>query len=208
MWWESGFRAVGLVRRRALARHARPLAGRCRPDRSQDPAAHRQGLASAVLAGWRSVLSAEAHAVSSPNIAVTRYSCAAGSSGEAVRADLVQHRQDRRLVAAVIKGAPEPLEGGHAREPARVVELGEGHEADLVVELVGRLAQPVRLAAQARRLAEQGILRADVTVGAATDLLCLLTSFDSFDLLFTGRALPVGKAAELLTTTAERTLCQ
>jgi AcrR family transcriptional regulator len=64
------------------------------------------------------------------------------------------------------------------------------------------------MAAQARRLAEQGILRADVTVDAATDLLCLLTSFDSFDLLHAGRALPPDKAAELLITTAERSLCQ
>jgi len=64
------------------------------------------------------------------------------------------------------------------------------------------------MAAQARRLAEQGILRADVTVDAATDLLCLLTSFDSFDLLYAGRGLPAAEAAELLTTAAERSLCQ
>jgi AcrR family transcriptional regulator len=64
------------------------------------------------------------------------------------------------------------------------------------------------IAAQARRLAQQGILRADMTVDAATDLLCLLTSFDSFDLLHTGRALPTAKTAELLITTAERSLCR
>ena len=64
------------------------------------------------------------------------------------------------------------------------------------------------MAAQAQRLAEQRILRADVTVDAATDLLCLLTSFDSFDLLHTGRGLPAAAAAELLITAAERSLCQ
>jgi len=64
------------------------------------------------------------------------------------------------------------------------------------------------MAAQARRLAEQGILRADVTVDAATDLLCLLTSFDSFDLLHTSRGLAAAQAADLLITTAERSLCQ
>jgi hypothetical protein len=64
------------------------------------------------------------------------------------------------------------------------------------------------MAAQARRLAEQGILRPDVTVDAATDLLCLLTSFDSFDLLHTGRAVPAGKAAELLITTADDHHCR
>jgi hypothetical protein len=47
-----------------------------------------------------------------------------------------------------------------------------------------------------------------MTVDAATDLLCLLTSFDSFDLLHTGRGLPAGEAAELLITIAERGLCQ
>lgn len=62
------------------------------------------------------------------------------------------------------------------------------------------------MAAQARRLAGQGLLRADVTVDAATDLLCLPTSFDTLDLLCTGRALPVGKAAELLITTTERSV--
>jgi hypothetical protein len=45
-----------------------------------------------------------------------------------------------------------------------------------------------------------------VTVDAATDLLCLLASFDTFDLPCTGRALPVGKAVELLITTAERSM--
>lgn len=64
------------------------------------------------------------------------------------------------------------------------------------------------MAAQAQRLAEQEILRADVTVDAATDLLCLLTSFDSFDLLHTGRGLPAAGVAELLIAAAERSLCQ
>lgn len=64
------------------------------------------------------------------------------------------------------------------------------------------------MATSARRLAEQGLLRPDVTVAAATDLLCLLTSFDSFDLLYTDRALPADQAAELLITTVERGLCR
>ncbi|MBO0805823.1 MAG: TetR/AcrR family transcriptional regulator [Nocardiopsaceae bacterium] len=64
------------------------------------------------------------------------------------------------------------------------------------------------MAAQARRLDEQGFLRADVTVDTATDLLFMLTSFDSFDLLCTGRGLPASKAAELLAMAAERSLCR
>ncbi len=58
----------------------------------------------------------------------------------------------------------------------------------------------------AQRLADQGALRPDVTPGQAADLLYLLTSFDSFDLLYTGRALPIDQAATTLITTAERSL--
>jgi hypothetical protein len=54
----------------------------------------------------------------------------------------VQHGQDRRFVAALVKGAPEPLEGGQARELAGVVEFGERNDAYPVVETEGRLAQP------------------------------------------------------------------
>lgn len=59
----------------------------------------------------------------------------------------------------------------------------------------------------AHKLHEQDILRPDVTVAAAAHLLCLLTSFDSFDLLYTDRALPADQVAALLITTAERGLC-
>lgn len=62
------------------------------------------------------------------------------------------------------------------------------------------------MAAQARRLADQRILREDLTVDDATNLLCLLTSFDTFDFLSTSRALSAAKTAELLITTAERSL--
>src|SRR5580693_2041239 len=43
------------------------------------------------------------------------------------------------------RGCCGPLEGGHVREPAGVVELGKYHEADLVLELEGCLPQPARL---------------------------------------------------------------
>jgi len=61
---------------------------------------------------------------------------------------------------------------------------------------------------RAERLVEQDILRADVTLDEAADLLWLLTGFDSFDLLYTGRSLSVDKVAEALATTAERSLCR
>jgi AcrR family transcriptional regulator len=60
----------------------------------------------------------------------------------------------------------------------------------------------------ARRLAEQGVLRPEVTVKQAADLLWLLASFDSFDQLYTGRGLPAADVAQVLITTAERSLCR
>ncbi|HEV3365110.1 MAG TPA: helix-turn-helix domain-containing protein [Acidimicrobiia bacterium] len=58
----------------------------------------------------------------------------------------------------------------------------------------------------ARRLDEDGLLRPDVTVEDATEVLWILCSFESFDLLHTGRGLPVDRSIELLVTTAERAL--
>ena len=58
----------------------------------------------------------------------------------------------------------------------------------------------------ARRLGEQGLLRSGVTVGQAADILWVLTSFDSFDALFTGRGLSLDEAVDALTATAERAL--
>ncbi len=60
----------------------------------------------------------------------------------------------------------------------------------------------------AQRLAEQDLLRAEVSVDQAADLLWLLTSFDSFDQLYTGRKLSPEDTAELLVTAAERSLCR
>ena len=60
----------------------------------------------------------------------------------------------------------------------------------------------------ARRLSKEGVLRDDVTVKQAANLLWVLTSFESFDLLHTGQGMSVSAAADLLATTAERTLCK
>ncbi len=60
----------------------------------------------------------------------------------------------------------------------------------------------------AQRLAERDVLRPDVTVDEAADLLWLLASFDSFDQLYTGRGLSVDEVARVLISTAERSLCR
>lgn len=59
----------------------------------------------------------------------------------------------------------------------------------------------------AQRLAEQKVLRDDVSEAEAADILWLLTSFDAFDQLYTGRGLDPAQIADRLVTTAERTLC-
>ncbi len=58
----------------------------------------------------------------------------------------------------------------------------------------------------ARRLEEQGLLRDDVTVEDAASTLWVITSFDAFDLLFTGRGLSLEEATRLLVAAAERAL--
>ena len=58
----------------------------------------------------------------------------------------------------------------------------------------------------AERLAEQDELRPGVTAEAAADLLWVLTSFDAYDLLVTGRGLSAEAAGDLLVETAERAL--
>jgi AcrR family transcriptional regulator len=60
----------------------------------------------------------------------------------------------------------------------------------------------------ARRLGEQGQLRADVTVEEAADVLWMLAGFGSFEALYTGRGMTVDEVARTLAATAERTLCR
>lgn len=58
----------------------------------------------------------------------------------------------------------------------------------------------------AQRLAEHDLLRPGLTVEEAAHVLWLLTSFDAFDVLYTGRGLSLEAVVEVLTTTAERSL--
>jgi hypothetical protein len=60
----------------------------------------------------------------------------------------------------------------------------------------------------AHRLAEDGVLRDDVTADQGVDLLWMHCSFEAYDLLHTGRGMSVDGAAEVLATTAERALCR
>jgi AcrR family transcriptional regulator len=62
------------------------------------------------------------------------------------------------------------------------------------------------IARLAARLAGQGLLREGVGVEDAAHVLWMLSSFESFDSLFTGRELPLERVIELLVETAERAL--
>jgi AcrR family transcriptional regulator len=66
-----------------------------------------------------------------------------------------------------------------------------------------RAAGMTRLAG---RLAEQGALRKDLGVKDAEHILMMLSSFESFDVLYTGRGLSTKRTIELLVETAERAL--
>jgi AcrR family transcriptional regulator len=59
----------------------------------------------------------------------------------------------------------------------------------------------------ATRLTEQGQLRPDLGPQEAADYLWVITSFDTFDQLYTGRGLDRATAAERLINLAERTIC-
>ena len=84
--------------------------------------------------------------------------------------------------------------------------------AQLDQEAVGGSVQrweDERAAAMARiagRLHEQGHLRPEVTAEEANDVLWVITSFESFDLLYSGRGLPLDAVVERLTDAAERAL--
>jgi AcrR family transcriptional regulator len=58
----------------------------------------------------------------------------------------------------------------------------------------------------AGRLAEEGYLHPDVTVEEATDILWVITSFETFDQLYTGRGLSEEDTAARLVMMAERSL--
>ena len=58
----------------------------------------------------------------------------------------------------------------------------------------------------ARRLYEQELLAPGVSAADAEHILWVLTSFEAFDLLHTGRGLSPAASADLLTGTAERAL--
>ena len=58
----------------------------------------------------------------------------------------------------------------------------------------------------AERMREQGVLRDDVTVDEAADILWIITSFETFDQLYRGRSLTPKQVGERLMAITRRTL--
>lgn len=92
----------------------------------------------------------------------------------------------------------------------RVLNAMARLDPDAVGQVIDRAEYDRRrgLGHLAKRLAEDGYLRNDVTVRQAHDLLWVLGSFDAFYLLHAGQGLGVDAAADALTRTAERALCR
>jgi len=137
---------------------------------------------------------------------------------DAVAEDLWMRAGFDRLVEAVGRpDAREHLRGAlragvevfaELRDVARALFSTAAVDRDTVGGAIGRIEENraggnAHLAA---RLADQDLLRPDVTVAEATNVLWLLSSFDAFDQLYTGRGLSVEETALTLVTIAERTL--
>jgi hypothetical protein len=60
----------------------------------------------------------------------------------------------------------------------------------------------------ARRLHQQDLLRPGLPVDDAAHILFVLTGFDAFDALRTGRGLPVDDVARLIAAAAENAVCR
>jgi AcrR family transcriptional regulator len=117
------------------------------------------------------------------------------------------HADDARAaLRGGIEAASEMLAADHQ------IQRALRSMARLDPEAVGGTVQrweEERAAAMARiakELHEQDALRPGVSVVEAEHILWVLTSFESFDLLYAGRGLAVGEAVEILTATAERAL--
>ena len=139
---------------------------------------------------------------------------------DAVAADVLEGADYERLLEA--KHHPDARE--HMRSGFRAATEMLAADRDVVRALysMAQLDEPAvagvvrrretdRAAGMARlagRLGEQDLLLPNVSVPQAEHTLWVLTSFESFDSLYTGRGLPTDAVADLLFETAERALCK
>ncbi|MGH3313777.1 MAG: TetR/AcrR family transcriptional regulator [Streptomyces sp.] len=121
--------------------------------------------------------------------------------------EIADHPDARQGLRGCIRGVVE-MYATH-RDVLRALHSMALLDASAVGGAIQRLEQgrAAGMTHLAERLAEQGLLRLDSGAEQAADMLWLLTGFDSFDLLYTGRSQPVERVADTLVAAAERTLC-
>jgi AcrR family transcriptional regulator len=139
---------------------------------------------------------------------------------DALGQDLIERSGHDRLVEAVRQpDARGTLRDGFRRTyemytPERDVLRALHSMAQLDEEAVGgavRRMEEQRAGGMewlAGRLAEQGALRADISVEEAAHALWVLSSFEAFDLLSTGRGLTTDAVSDILVAAAERAVCR
>jgi AcrR family transcriptional regulator len=124
-------------------------------------------------------------------------------SGYASLVDAKHQPDPRAYLRAGFRAASEM----HAadRDVSRALRSMAQLDAQAVGDVVARMDEERAngMRRLAVRLAEQGLLRDDLSVEDAEHVLWVLTSFDSFDALYTGRGLSVDRAVELLVDAAE-----
>jgi AcrR family transcriptional regulator len=137
---------------------------------------------------------------------------------DAVAADVLEREDYERLLEA--KHEPDAREHMRVGFRSGIDMLAADRDivralfsmAQLDERAVGdavRKREESRAAGMARlvgRLADQDLLRPDVSIEDAERILWVLTSFESFDLLYTGRGMSSEAAADLLSAAAERAL--
>jgi AcrR family transcriptional regulator len=137
---------------------------------------------------------------------------------DAVADDLFRRTGYERLLEAVSNPDPrESLRGGLRsgvemfaadRDVARALFSMEALDEEAVGGAIKRMEERRSrgMARLARRLGEKSLLRPDVSVKDAANLLWLLAGFDAFDALYTGRRMSAKAVGDLLVATAERSL--
>jgi AcrR family transcriptional regulator len=137
---------------------------------------------------------------------------------DAFAADLLERGGFRRVIDAVADPDPrvslrDGITGGvHTFAAHRDVTRALVSMAALDPEAVGGAMQRSEqrrakgMMRLARRLARHGLLHEGLTAKQAADRLWVLTSFDAFDLLYSGRRLSADEIARVLVDAAERSL--
>ena len=131
---------------------------------------------------------------------------AAERAGYAELLEAVQHPDAREHLRGGIRASTEMYAG------YRDVRRALFSMAQLDEEAVGGSVRRIEeeraggIARLARRLEEQGWLRPDVYAAEAEHILWVVTSFESFDLLYSDRGLSTNAVSDVLIAMAERAL--